>query len=247
MPVYLHRDDLFLYEGTVQQGAMFGFKVSQPPPIDVFYDMTPIHFGDYEVRVHHTPGHCPGGVCLQIGHKGTPGKHLFVGDTLFAGSIGRTDLPGGDYDVLMRVDHRRAVPARRRQDRPPRPRAGYDDSARADDERFRARVFRREALVRFLQRDELNASHLQAVAGRQARGFDALAVHVRAVRAFEIRDLQLAANERGHAAVHARDERGIDDEIGAGGAADRAFIAWQDAEGFLRLTFGHGPQDPHWC
>jgi len=101
VPVYLHRDDLFLYEGTVQQGVMFGFKVSQPPPIDVFYDMTPIHFGDYEVRVHHTPGHCPGGVCLQIGHKGTPGEHLFVGDTLFAGSIGRYDLPGADYDVLM--------------------------------------------------------------------------------------------------------------------------------------------------
>ena len=101
VPVYLHRDDLFLYEGTVQQGVMFGFKVSQPPPIDVFYDMTPIYFGDYEVRVHHTPGHCPGGVCLQIGHKGTPGEHLFVGDTLFAGSIGRYDLPGADYDVLM--------------------------------------------------------------------------------------------------------------------------------------------------
>ena len=101
VPVYLHRDDLFLYEGTVQQGAMFGFKVSQPPPIDIFYDMTPIHFGDYEVRVHHTPGHCPGGVCLQIGRTGSAGEHLFVGDTLFAGSIGRTDLPGGDYDVLM--------------------------------------------------------------------------------------------------------------------------------------------------
>ena len=101
VPVYLHRDDLFLYEGTVQQGAMFGYKVSQPPPIDIFYDMTPLHFGDYEVQVHHTPGHCPGGVCLQIGAKGQAGDHLFVGDTLFAGSIGRTDLPGGDYDVLM--------------------------------------------------------------------------------------------------------------------------------------------------
>jgi hydroxyacylglutathione hydrolase len=54
------------------------------------------------VLVHHTPGHCPGGVCLQVGKKGEPGNHLLVGDTLFAGSIGRTDLPGGNYDVLMR-------------------------------------------------------------------------------------------------------------------------------------------------
>jgi hydroxyacylglutathione hydrolase len=54
------------------------------------------------VRVHHTPGHCPGGVCLQIGKKGAPGTNLFVGDTLFAGSIGRTDLYGGDFELLMR-------------------------------------------------------------------------------------------------------------------------------------------------
>ena len=102
VPVYLHHDDLFLYEAVVQQGEMFGFKVQAQPPIDVYYDLSPIHFGDYEVRVHHTPGHCPGGVCLQIGRKGEAGGQLFVGDTLFAGSIGRTDLPGGDYAVLMR-------------------------------------------------------------------------------------------------------------------------------------------------
>jgi glyoxylase-like metal-dependent hydrolase (beta-lactamase superfamily II) len=102
VPVYLHRDDLFLYERTVEQGAMFGLTAVQPPPVDVFYDMTPIYFGDYEVTVHHTPGHCPGGVCLQIGKKGWGDAELFVGDTLFAGSIGRTDLPGGDYPTLMR-------------------------------------------------------------------------------------------------------------------------------------------------
>ncbi len=102
VPTYLHRDDLFLYDAAVQQGEMFGFKVRQPPPVDVYYDGTPVFFGDYEVRVHHTPGHCPGGVCLQVGRKGEPGADLFVGDTLFAGSIGRTDLPGGDHAVLLR-------------------------------------------------------------------------------------------------------------------------------------------------
>jgi glyoxylase-like metal-dependent hydrolase (beta-lactamase superfamily II) len=101
-PVYLHKDDLFLYDMAEQQGAMFGFKVRQPPPIDVFYDMSAIHFGDYQVQLHQTPGHCPGGVCLQIGRTETGGRDLFVGDTLFAGSIGRTDLPGGDYATLMR-------------------------------------------------------------------------------------------------------------------------------------------------
>lgn len=95
-PVYLHRDDLPLYERTVQQAQMFGFEVEPPPPVDAFYGAGPLRFGDYEVRVYHTPGHCPGGVCLQIA------DHLFVGDTLFAGSIGRTDLPGGHYEVLMR-------------------------------------------------------------------------------------------------------------------------------------------------
>jgi glyoxylase-like metal-dependent hydrolase (beta-lactamase superfamily II) len=101
-PVYLHRDDLFLYEHAVQSGAMFGLKVEPQPPIDVYYGSSDvITFGEYEVRPHHTPGHCPGGVCLQIGRKGEAGKNLFVGDTLFAGSIGRTDLPGGDFNVLI--------------------------------------------------------------------------------------------------------------------------------------------------
>jgi hydroxyacylglutathione hydrolase len=101
--VYLHRDDLFLYERAAEQGAMFGMHVDPLPPIDAFYTSGQvIPFGDVEARPHHTPGHCPGGVCLQIGMKGTAGKDLFVGDTLFAGSIGRTDLPGGDYETLMR-------------------------------------------------------------------------------------------------------------------------------------------------
>jgi len=102
VPVYLHRDDQFLYDMAVQQGALFGFKVRQPPPVDEYYGTEPFGFGDYEARAHHTPGHCPGGVCLAVGKRGETAGHLFVGDTLFAGSIGRTDLPGGDYGVLMR-------------------------------------------------------------------------------------------------------------------------------------------------
>lgn len=101
-PVYLHRDDLFLYDSAVEQGALFGLRIRQPPPVDAFYDGSPLGFGDYLVRVHHTPGHCPGGVCLQVTPAAGGATHLFVGDTLFAGSIGRTDLPGGDYEVLMR-------------------------------------------------------------------------------------------------------------------------------------------------
>jgi hydroxyacylglutathione hydrolase len=103
VPVYLHRDDLFLYKQAVLHGTLFGLSVEEPPPIDVFYEgSAPIAFGNYEVFVHHTPGHCPGGVCLQVGRHGEQGLDLFVGDTLFAGSIGRTDLPGGDYDTLIR-------------------------------------------------------------------------------------------------------------------------------------------------
>jgi glyoxylase-like metal-dependent hydrolase (beta-lactamase superfamily II) len=102
-PIYLHRDDLFLYERAVESGRTFGLRVEAPPPVDRFYQAGQvIAFGRCEARPHHTPGHCPGGVCLQIGDGGAASRDLFVGDTLFAGSIGRTDLPGGDYETLLR-------------------------------------------------------------------------------------------------------------------------------------------------
>jgi len=102
VPVWLHRDDLFLYENVVEQGRMFGLRVEPQPAVDAFYETgTPLSFGSYVVDVRHTPGHCPGGVCLAIGRRDQPRRELFVGDTLFAGSIGRTDLPGGDLDTLL--------------------------------------------------------------------------------------------------------------------------------------------------
>jgi len=105
VPIYLHKDDLFLYQSAVPHGMMFGLTVEEPPPVDAFYEGEgPIEFGDYSVRIVHTPGHCPGGVCLAISKNGDPSPpHLFVGDTLFAGSIGRTDLPGGDYAALLKA------------------------------------------------------------------------------------------------------------------------------------------------
>jgi hydroxyacylglutathione hydrolase len=117
IPVSLHRDDLFLYDQAVQHGRLFGLQVDQPPPVDHFYEPDEvIRFGDFIARPHHTPGHCPGGVCLAVkleaggagragqagGAGGAEGElRLFVGDTLFAGSIGRTDLPGGDHATLI--------------------------------------------------------------------------------------------------------------------------------------------------
>ena len=105
VPVWLHHGDLPLYERAVEQGRMFGIAVEPPPPVDRFYEPgVPFKFGRQIVDILHTPGHCPGGVCLAIGRDGSPPheRQLFVGDTLFAGSIGRTDLPGGNSATLLR-------------------------------------------------------------------------------------------------------------------------------------------------
>jgi len=102
VPIWLHNDDLFFYEGIVEQGRMFGLSAERQPPVTNFYAPgSRLGFGNYVVDVLHTPGHAPGGVCLAVGRGDAPDRALFVGDTLFAGSIGRTDLPGGDYDTLI--------------------------------------------------------------------------------------------------------------------------------------------------
>jgi glyoxylase-like metal-dependent hydrolase (beta-lactamase superfamily II) len=109
-PIGLHRDDLFLYERAPEIGKMYGMQVAPLPPVDFYFDDEgPWRFGRFAVHVHHTPGHCPGGVCLEVRDTsarpsdGVEGAvpQLFVGDTLFAGSIGRTDLPGGHHPTLI--------------------------------------------------------------------------------------------------------------------------------------------------
>lgn len=96
-PIRLHQGDLPLIQNMTSQGLLFGVRVEAAPPPDGFLeDGDTVTFGNTTLTVLHTPGHSLGSVCF-LG-----GKHLFVGDLLFAGSIGRTDLQGGDYDALIR-------------------------------------------------------------------------------------------------------------------------------------------------
>lgn len=95
-PFAIHRDDLFLVEGLEDAAALFGVKVGPPPEVTRFLsEGDEVRFGDEVLRILHTPGHSPGGVTLVRNHM------ALVGDCLFAGGIGRTDLPGQSHDVLM--------------------------------------------------------------------------------------------------------------------------------------------------
>lgn len=94
-PVMLHHDDIGLYSAANTAGSMWGFEVDPQPEPDVWLsEGDTVSFGSYSFTVMHTPGHSLGCICLF--GNGT----LFSGDTLFAGSVGRTDLPGGSYATL---------------------------------------------------------------------------------------------------------------------------------------------------
>ena len=99
IPVGLHRDELQLYQGLVMQGRMFGLEVEEPPMPDLWLEHgQELSLGGLRLEVRHTPGHSPGGVCFVV--HGAPDPLAVVGDVLFAGSIGRTDLMGGSFPVL---------------------------------------------------------------------------------------------------------------------------------------------------
>lgn len=103
VPVWLHRDDARIYDRALEQARRFGLTLDAPlPPVDRWYaDGDELAVGTLRIRPLHTPGHCPGGVCLAVTQEGVSGEDLFVGDTLFAGTVGRTDLPGGDSATLI--------------------------------------------------------------------------------------------------------------------------------------------------
>lgn len=97
-PLLIHSDDLFLLEGLKEQGKKYGINTETSPQPDKFITEDLIlEIGNNKIEFIHTPGHSPGSVCV-VNHTD---KNIFCGDLIFKDSIGRTDLPGGDYDVLM--------------------------------------------------------------------------------------------------------------------------------------------------
>jgi hydroxyacylglutathione hydrolase len=95
-PIHLHPLDRPIYDALPQFGAWVGMQLDPPPPPDVALQHgQPVRVGRFEFDVRFTPGHSPGSVSF-VGHD-----RVFGGDVLFNGSVGRTDLPGGDYATLM--------------------------------------------------------------------------------------------------------------------------------------------------
>lgn len=107
IPFALHGADAFLIESAATHGALYGLKVDEIPVIGKdLRGEDEFRFGTTAFRVIETPGHTPGHVCFYEPES----KVLFSGDTLFKESIGRTDLPGGDYGWIMRSIIDRILP-----------------------------------------------------------------------------------------------------------------------------------------
>jgi len=96
--IVIHQDELDIYQHTKDQAvALWGYELDPLPDPDIFVSEGAIlETGDIKFEIIHTPGHSPGGICLY-------GEGIVItGDTLFAGTVGRTDLFGGDIEKLKR-------------------------------------------------------------------------------------------------------------------------------------------------
>jgi hydroxyacylglutathione hydrolase len=99
-PFYLHEDEIQLLNAANTYTGMFGIPNIDIPIVDnILNDTAFLDFDGCEIKVIDTPGHTPGGVSFLFEDR------LFTGDTLFSGSIGRTDLPGGSLEVLLNSIH----------------------------------------------------------------------------------------------------------------------------------------------
>jgi glyoxylase-like metal-dependent hydrolase (beta-lactamase superfamily II) len=98
--IIMHPDDLSLLADVPQTARFFGIKAPVPPSPDrLVREGDTVTVGELSLGVLETPGHTPGSISLRLDDA------VFVGDTLFAGSVGRTDLTGGSLDVLLRSIH----------------------------------------------------------------------------------------------------------------------------------------------
>ena len=96
--LWAHKGEIFNIERAESYTSMFGMKIENPPmPSHYLEDGDEFKFGVSTLKIIHTPGHSPGCVCLYS----ETDKLIITGDTLFKDSIGRTDLPGGDYNQIM--------------------------------------------------------------------------------------------------------------------------------------------------
>ena len=97
-PIYIHEEAVAMLENATLAAQMWRIHIPEPPPVDAFLqDNQLVTVGNLSLQVLYTPGHAPGHVCFYLAEQGV----LFAGDLLFQQSVGRTDLPGGDYDRLM--------------------------------------------------------------------------------------------------------------------------------------------------
>lgn len=98
IPFYIHPHEKPVLENVMSFGEFFGIQVEAPPPPDKFLNHGDMYtFGNSELAIMHIPGHSPGSITLY----NVTDKFVITGDVLFKGSIGRTDLPGGDYQTLI--------------------------------------------------------------------------------------------------------------------------------------------------
>jgi glyoxylase-like metal-dependent hydrolase (beta-lactamase superfamily II) len=98
VPSIAHKEDMPLLERSNDMALTFGFNIQEPPiPSQLVNEGDEIKFGNTTLKVKHVPGHSPGSIALYNENE----QFVIVGDVLFKGGIGRTDLPGGDYDTLI--------------------------------------------------------------------------------------------------------------------------------------------------
>jgi hydroxyacylglutathione hydrolase len=104
-PLFIHENDqAMLQDDNLNLSAQFGYPLVSPPADDLAHDGQQFILGRHQIEIYHTPGHTPGSICIM-----TDG-YLLSGDTLFAASVGRTDLPGGNMERLIKSLQEKIIP-----------------------------------------------------------------------------------------------------------------------------------------